>query len=71
VPLHFNIEGNAAIIATGNANPSDMESMQQPQHKTFQGRCLVLVRPDGRSGKATLNATGDGLTPGQVFITVR
>ena len=71
VPLHFNIDGNATIIATGNANPSDMESMQQPQHKTFQGKCLVIARPDGKSGNVTLKATGNGLTPGQVVITVQ
>jgi beta-galactosidase len=71
VPLDFNIDGNASIIATGNANPSDMESMQQPQHKTFQGKCLVIVRPDGKSGKVTLKATGNGLRPGQVVFTIR
>ncbi len=71
VPLNFNIEGNGKIIATGNANPGDMESMQQPQHKTFRGKCLVIVRPDGKSGNVTLKAAGNGLTPGQVVITAR
>lgn len=71
LPLDFNIEGNGKIIATGNANPGDMESMQQPQHKTFRGKCLVIIRPDGKSGNITLKAAGNGLTPGQVVITAR
>jgi beta-galactosidase len=71
LPLKFNIEGNGKIIATGNANPSDMESMQQPQHNTFRGKCLVIIRPDGKSGNVTIKAAGNGLTPGQVVITTR
>jgi beta-galactosidase len=71
LPLNFNIEGNGKIIATGNANPSDMESMQHPQHKTFRGKCLVIIRPDGKSGNVTLKAVGNGLTPGQVVINAR
>jgi beta-galactosidase len=69
--LHFNIKGNGEIIATGNANPTDMESMQQPQHKTFRGKCLVIVRPDGRIGKVTLKATGNGLKDASIQIITR
>lgn len=33
--LRFSISGNGEIFATGNANPSGMESFQKPEHKTF------------------------------------
>jgi beta-galactosidase len=69
LPLHFIINGNGEIAATGNANPSDMASMQQPQHKTFRGKCLVIVRPMGKSGSITLKATASGLAPAQVVIS--
>ena len=67
-PLHFNIKGAGEIIATANANPSDMQSFQQPRHKTFRGKCLVIVRPNGNAGTIKLNATGEGLKMGELVI---
>ena len=69
VPLQFSAEGAGKIIAAGNANPSDMESFQQPQHKTFRGKCLVIVQPNGKAGKIKLKAEGRGLESGQLTIT--
>jgi beta-galactosidase len=69
VPLQFKAEGAGKIIATGNANPSDMESFQQPQHKTFRGKCLIIVQPNGKAGKIQLKAEGKGLENGQLTIT--
>ena len=66
--LHFSISGSGEIIATGNANPSDMESMQKPQHETFEGKCLIIIRPKGNTGKIMLKAEGEGLTAGEVVI---
>ena len=66
--LHFTISGNGKIIATGNANPSGVASMQLPQHKTFEGKCLAIVQPIGKSGTIILKATADGLTSTQVSI---
>ncbi|MBI3717955.1 MAG: glycoside hydrolase family 2 protein [Sphingobacteriales bacterium] len=69
--LHFSVSGNGKIIATGNANPSGVESMQQPQHKTFKGKCLAIVQPKGASGNIILKATGDGLTSAQIVISTK
>ncbi len=66
--LHFTIEGNGEIAATANANPADMESFQQPWHKTFRGKALIIVRPKGKAGKIILKAEGEGLTGGQIVI---
>ncbi|MEO6733833.1 MAG: glycoside hydrolase family 2 TIM barrel-domain containing protein [Ferruginibacter sp.] len=71
LPLHFSINGSGEIAATGNANPSGMASMQQPQHKTFRGKCLVIVRPKGKSGSITLKATATGLAPAQIVISTK
>ena len=65
--VHFSISGPAGIIATGNADPTGMESMQQPKHKTFQGKCLIIVRPKS-VGKIKLKATGENLRDGEVVI---
>ncbi len=68
LPLHFNIIGGGEIIATANANPSDMESFQQPKHKTFRGKCLIIVQPNGEGGTIKLTATGVGLKMGEVVV---
>ena len=69
--LHFSISGNGEIIATGNANPSDVASMQQPQHRTFKGKCLVIVRPKGSAGKIILKAEAEGLKEAQIIISTQ
>ena len=71
VLLHFSVSGNGKIIATGNASPSGMESMQQPQHKTFKGRCLAIVQPGGNAGKIILKAEATGLKASQVIINTK
>ena len=70
-PLHFSIGGNGEIAATANADPSGMASMQQSQHKTFRGKCLVIVRPKGKSGSITLKAIATGLAPAQIVISTK
>src|SRR5262249_46942107 len=67
-PLHFSISGSGQIIATGSASPSDMESFQKPEHRTFRGKCLIIVQPKGKAGKITLRADGEGLTSGEAVI---
>lgn len=69
--LHFTISGNGKIIATGNADPSGVASMQQPQHKTFQGKCLAIVQPKGNAGKIILKAEAIGLKATQIIINTQ
>jgi beta-galactosidase len=71
VSLRFSISGNGEIIATGNANPSDMESFQMLQHKTFEGRCLAIVRPKKSTGNIIVKAEGEGLQEGKIVIDAR
>jgi len=68
IPLQFTISGNGQIAATGSASPMDMQSFQKPEHRTFRGKCLVIVRPNGKAGKIRLTARGDGLTGSHLVI---
>ena len=68
LPLDFSIKGAGEIIATANANPADMESFQQPKHKTFRGKCLIIVRPNGKAGTIQLKANGKGLKNAEMVI---
>jgi beta-galactosidase len=71
LPLHFSISGNGEIIATASACPNCPESMQQTKHKTFEGKCLIIVRPKGNAGKITLKAEGEGLEAGEVMVETK
>lgn len=71
IPLQFSIEGNGEIAATASASPNDMQSFQKPEHRTFRGKCLVIVRPKGNGGKIILQAKGGGLAEGQIVIEAK
>ncbi|MBO9684707.1 MAG: DUF4982 domain-containing protein, partial [Flavisolibacter sp.] len=71
VPLQFSIEGNGEIAATASASPNDMQSFQKREHRTFRGKCLVIVRPKDKGGKIIVKAKGEGLSEGQVIIEAK
>jgi beta-galactosidase len=61
VIVNFEVNGTGTIAGVGNGNPTDMSSFQQPRKKTFQGKCLVIIRPEVTPGKINLKATSAGL----------
>ncbi|OFY63239.1 MAG: hypothetical protein A2V64_00020 [Bacteroidetes bacterium RBG_13_43_22] len=61
IVVNFEISGNGEIAGVGSGSPTDMSSFQQPRKKTWQGRCLVIVRPKGEAGKILLTARAEGL----------
>jgi len=61
LPVTFAIWGVGKTAAIGSANPSDMRSFKSPTCTTFRGRCLVIVRPTGKTGEMTLTAKASGL----------
>lgn len=69
--ITFKIKGEGEIAGVGNGNPADVSSFQLPQKKVFHGRGLVIIRPNGKSGKITLEATAKGLKSGQIEISSR
>ena len=69
--VNFKLSGPGELIAVGSGAPNVMESFQQPQHTTWHGRCLAIVRPEGDSGKITLKAEADGLESATVVIETR
>ncbi len=72
VPVRFQVKGTGELAAVGNANPQDVSSFRQPlQCRTFQGRCLAVLRPDaGPGGIITLRAEVAELAATEVVIDV-
>ncbi len=68
VPVHFKISGEGGLAAVGSGNPRLPESFQQPARTTYQGRCLVILRPNGRAGVMQLEAEATGLKPAKLRV---
>ncbi len=54
--IKFHVEGDAELAAVDNGNPRDPKSFQADSCNAWHGRCMVVLRPTVRSGKATLTA---------------
>ena len=68
---HFKLTGPGELAAVGSGAPNVMESFRQPQHTAWHGRALAILRPLGPTGKLALRAEADGLSSGQVTISVK
>jgi beta-galactosidase len=71
VLVNFGISGNGEIAGVGNGNPTDLSGFQQPCKKSWQGRCLAIVRPKGEAGKIVLTARAEGLKEALIEIVTR
>lgn len=69
--VEFTVEGEAEIAAVGNANPREPKSFQANYCKTFQGRCLVILRPTGGKGKIRLTTVAPEIEPSTMQIVVK
>jgi len=68
--VRFSLSGPGSIAAVGNGDPRDPSSYRLPERRTFRGRCLVILRPEGRPGVLTLKARAEGLPEAEVRIRI-
>ncbi|HEX5399853.1 MAG TPA: glycoside hydrolase family 2 TIM barrel-domain containing protein [Verrucomicrobiae bacterium] len=71
IPIHFTVTGAGELAATGSPSPNDAASFHVPIRKTFEGRCLAILRPEGNPGKITLKAETDGLKAATLVVETR
>lgn len=69
--VHFTLTGPGELAAVGSGAPDVPESFRQPQHTTWHGRALAILRPQGPTGKLTLLAEADGLSNAKVTVRVK
>jgi beta-galactosidase len=69
--VRFEVTGPATIAAVGNGDPTSLESYQRPHRKTWQGRCLVVLRAGSSTGTAVLTVSSEGIPPATIRIEVR
>jgi len=68
VIVNYEISGPGEIAGVASGSPTEMSSFKQPQKKTFMGKCLAIVRPNGAHGKIILKAKAEGLQESSVEI---
>ena len=71
IPVRFSVTGAGELAAQGNGSPNTPASFRAPLRRTFEGRCLVILRPNGMPGSIQLKAEAEGLEASQITVTTR
>lgn len=71
VAIRFGISGEGELAAVENGNPTDMKSFRTPKVNSFRGRCLAILRPNGKPGNIKLTAESAGLEGNEIEVTTK
>jgi beta-galactosidase len=66
--IRFTVSGVGELAAQGSGAPNAPASYRAPQRRTFQGRCLAILRPTGGAGEIVLRAEAEGLQSAQLSV---
>ncbi|SFC15106.1 beta-galactosidase [Parapedobacter composti] len=66
--IHFSVDGPGEVAAVDNGYQASLEPFQDTKRKTFNGKCLVIIRPGTKSGVATVRAHAEGLADATVGV---
>jgi len=66
--VYFTIQGEGSLAAVGSGDPTNTERYRGNVHSTYHGRCLVVVKSNGKAGEIHLRAQADGLESAEVVI---
>lgn len=69
-PVFFTVKGEGILLAVGNGNPTSTENYAGHSRRTYQGRCLVVVKTNGSPGEIHLRAMADGLESAEILLHV-
>jgi len=71
IPVNFKVEGAGELAGVENGNPREMKSFRLPKVRSFNGRCLVILRPNGSAGEIKLKAESPGLEGNTIIVTAK
>jgi beta-galactosidase len=69
--VKLTVTGNGELVASGNACPNDMESVNKSVIKMYRGKAQMIIRPFSKSGDITLKAESAGLKSGELTLQVK
>jgi beta-galactosidase len=68
-PVSVEVAGQGVLLGLGSAAPSTEERFDATERRTYDGRALAVLRPNGR-GKIRLLASAPDCAPIEVIVTV-
>jgi beta-galactosidase len=68
--VYFTVQGEGSLLAVGSANPISEEDYTGNSRTTFKGRCLAVLKTNGKAGTIRLRAMADGVEPAEVTVLV-
>lgn len=66
--IYFTVKGEGEIAAVGSSDPTNTEPYRGNRHSVYRGRCLVVVKSNGKAGEIRLRAQGDQLDAAEIVI---
>ncbi|HEY9329175.1 MAG TPA: glycoside hydrolase family 2 TIM barrel-domain containing protein [Streptomyces sp.] len=69
-PVHLDVTGDGVLAGFGSARPSTDERFDTPDHQTYEGRALAILRPTG-PGEICLQASAPNCTTAVVKVVVK
>jgi beta-galactosidase len=67
--VYFTVKGEGSLAAVGSAYPQSTERYRGNQRKTYRGRCLAVVKSNGKPGEIHLVAQADGLEGAEIIVS--
>lgn len=69
--VRFKIIGEGIIAGVDNGSQTSMESFKADYRNAFNGKCLVVIKSNGKPGKIVLSAISDGLEEATEIINAK
>ncbi|KQB41071.1 glycoside hydrolase family 2 TIM barrel-domain containing protein [Flavobacterium aquidurense] len=68
--INFSLKGNGKIVGVCSGDPVSHESYKGSKHTALNGKCLVIVQSETKTGRLELTAKANGLKQATIVITV-
>jgi beta-galactosidase len=69
--ISFSVQGEGELAAVGSGNPTSTERYRGTQRKAYRGRCVAVVKSNGKPGEIRLRAEAVGLNSTEIVIQVQ
>jgi beta-galactosidase len=69
--VHFNVSGDAFVAGVDNGSQTSHEPFKANYRHAFNGKCLVVLQSDGKTGSIELTASADGLPDAKLTLTAQ
>jgi len=68
--ISFKIDGDASILGIDNGDPLNQASFAGNEINTFNGKCLLIVKSNGKPGEISITAQSEGLENAVVKVNI-